>query len=259
MCEPNSTERPVSSNVVRSIASSGAPVVSSSSPASPASAARADRLARAVQRDADGPHHPVQAGGFELCGVAVEEFDGEMVTQPGHRFVVGVPEPFDEPYVRPLGDPERGGDLGGGRFDRVAQHAGGGALAGRLQVVVEAAQLQRSSDLAVQDLGADAPAAYQQTLVDERLDGLADGRPGEPEPARQLDLVAEEAARREPALLDGGFELLRQLEVERDRAGAVDTEPERGGLRRGGLVGRSARLLPLRLLGHVRERSPVRC
>lgn len=106
----------------------------------------------------------------------------------------------------------------------------------------------------MQDLGADAPAAYQQAFVDERLDGLADGGPGESEPARQLDLVAEEAARRESALLDGRFQLLRQLEVERDRAGAVDTELERGGLR-----GRSARLLWFRLLGHVGERSPVRC
>lgn len=106
----------------------------------------------------------------------------------------------------------------------------------------------------MQDLGADAPAAYQQALVDERLDGLADGGPGESEPARQLDLVAEKAARRESALLDGGLQLLRQLEVERDGAGAVHTELERGGP-----VGLPARLLPLRLLGHVGERSPVRC
>ena len=111
----------------------------------------------------------------------------------------------------------------------LTQDLGGGALTGRLQVVVEAAQLQRALDLAVHDLGADAAAAYEQALVDEGLDGLADGGPGQAEPCGELDLVAQQAARGQRPVLDRGLQLLGQLEVERDRAAAVDAELERHG------------------------------
>ena len=111
----------------------------------------------------------------------------------------------------------------------LTQHLGRGALPGRLQVVVEAAQLQRALDLAVHDLGADAAAAHEQALVDEGLDGLADGGPGQPEPSGELDLVAEQAARGQGAVLDRRLQLLGQLEVERDRTAAVDAELERHG------------------------------
>ncbi len=45
------------------------------------------------------------------------------------------------------------------------------------------------------DLGADAPAADQETLVDEGPEGLADGGPGEAEAGGEADLIAEEGAR----------------------------------------------------------------
>lgn len=79
------------------------------------------------------------------------------------------------------------------------------------------------------DLGAHAAAAYEQALVDQGLDGLADGRAGQAEACGQLDLVAQQAARGQLAVLDRGLQLLGQLEVERDRAAAVDAELERHG------------------------------
>ncbi len=79
------------------------------------------------------------------------------------------------------------------------------------------------------DLGAHAPAPHEEALVDEGLDGLADGRPGQPEPRGQLDLVAEQAARGEAAVLDGGLQLLGELEVQRHRGATVHAEVERHG------------------------------
>src|SRR5690606_1111621 len=103
-------------------------------------------------------------------------------------------------------------------------HFGGGALAGRLQVVVEAAEFQRTFDLAVHHLRADPAAADQQALVDERLDGLADGGPGQAEPRGELDLVAQQGAGGQSAVLDGGLQLLGQLEVQRHGGTAVDAQ-----------------------------------
>ena len=136
------------------------------------------------------------------------------------------PQPLHPVHVAALGDTERRGDLGGGRDDGVDEDLGRGALAGRLQVVVEAAELQRALDLAVHDLGADAAAAHEQALVDERLDGLADGGPGQAEPAGELDLVAQQAAGSERSVLDRGLQLLGQLEVQRHRTAPVHTELE---------------------------------
>ncbi len=79
------------------------------------------------------------------------------------------------------------------------------------------------------DLGADTPAPHEQALVDERLDGLADGGPGQAEPRGQLDLVAEQAAGGEGAVLDRRLELLRQLEVQRHGAAAIHAQVQRHG------------------------------
>ena len=114
-----------------------------------------------------------------------------------------------------------------GRHDGVDENPGGGALARGLQVVVQAAQLQGALDLAVHDLGADSPAAYQQALVHEGLDGLAHGGAGQAEPPGQLYLVAQQAAGGECSVLDRGFELLGQLEVERYRTAPVHAEFQR--------------------------------
>ncbi len=152
-----------------------------------------------------------------------------MVDEVRHRLTVREAQPLDAVHVAALGDAERGGDGGGGRQDGVDQDLGRGALAGRLQVVVEAAQLQWALDLAVHHLRADTAAAHEQPLVDEGLDGLADGRPRQTQPCGQLDLVAQQAARGEAAVLDGGLQLLGELEVQRHRGATVHTEVERHG------------------------------
>lgn len=142
---------------------------------------------------------------------------------------MGQTESLDPVDFAALRDGQGGGDLGGRGDGGVEQDAGGRALAGGLQVVVEAAQFQGPFDLAVHDLGAHAAAAYEQALVDQGLDGLADGRAGQAEAGRQLDLVAQQTARGQLAVLDRGLQLLGQLEVERDRTAAVDAELERHG------------------------------
>lgn len=166
-----------------------------------------------------------------------------MVAQQRHRFVVGGPQPLHEVDVGAFRDTEGGGDPGSGGLDPVAQDAGGGALTGRLQIVVQAAQFEGPLDLAVDDLGAHPAASHHQAFVDERLDGLADGGPGQAEPGRELDLVAEETAGGEAALFDGRLQLLRELVVERDRAAAVHTEFEGGGVGDGFGHGRSVALM----------------
>ncbi|ARX87409.1 hypothetical protein SMD44_06890 [Streptomyces alboflavus] len=161
-----------------------------------------------MQRDARGPHQAVEAGGLEALGVERQEPGGDVVPEVRHRLAVGEAQALHQVDLAALGHPEGGGGLGGRGLDDVAQDPGLGPLPGRLQVVVEAAELQRALDLAVHDLGADAPAAHQEALVDEGLDGLADGGPGQAEAAREVDLVAEEAAGRQGAALDRRLQLL---------------------------------------------------
>ena len=197
MCEPNSTARPVSSKVVRSMVSSGAP---SGSPSRSASCgggrAGADGLAGAVQGDPGGAHQPVEAGGLQLPRCPARSSPaGQVVAQVRHRLAVRQPQPLDQRAPRlPSATASAAATSAEAGSTVLTQHPGGGALARRLQVVVEAAQLQGALDLAVHDLGADAAAAHQQALVDERLDGLADGGAGQAEPRGQLDLVAQQAA-----------------------------------------------------------------
>jgi hypothetical protein len=147
----------------------------------------------------------------------------------GHRFAVGEPQPLDAVHLGALGDLEGGGHLGGRGLQHVGEDLGGGTLPGGLEVVVEAAQLQRALDLAVHDLGADASPAHQQSLVDQGLDGLAHRGPGQAEACGEFYLVAQQTARRERPAFDRGLQLLGELEVEGHRTAAVDAEFERRG------------------------------
>ena len=205
--------------------SKGAPARSVSRPASSAvDAARAHRLPGTVQGDARRAHHPVKTGRLQLWCLQSEQPVGEVVAELRHRLVAGEPQPLDVLDRTPLGQRQGGSDTGLGREGVVAQYPGGGPLAGGEQVVIQAAEFERALDLAVHHLGTDATAAHQQPLVHQQLDGLADGGAGEPQAPRELYLVAQQAAGDKPAALDGRLQLLGELEVERDRAGAVHTE-----------------------------------
>ena len=120
-----------------------------------------------MQGDARLAEQPVQAAGGEPAGVEAEQPCREVVGQPGQRFPVAEPQPLQVDHLAALGELEGGGRLGTRRLGDAAQDAGGGAQPGRLQVVVETAQLQRTAQRRVQDLGADAPAADQQSGVDQ--------------------------------------------------------------------------------------------
>jgi hypothetical protein len=106
------------------------------------------------------------------------------------------------------------------------QHLGGGLLPGAAQVVVQAGELDRALDLAVHHLGADAALAYEQALVDEVLDGLADRRPRQAELVGQQDLVVQPGAGHQVSAPDRLGDLLGHLEVERHGAGAIQVDPQ---------------------------------
>ncbi len=75
-------------------------------------------------------------------------------------------------------------------------------------------------------LRAHAPPADEEPLVHQGPQGLADRRPGQPEPPGEVHLVAEQAAGAERTPLDRRRELLGELVVERDGAAAVQREGE---------------------------------
>jgi len=87
-----------------------------------------------------------------------------------------------------------------------------------VQVVEEAGQLDLAAYRRVYHLGAHAPLAHEQPLVDQVLDGVPHRRPGQAEPVGQIDLVLEPRPRRQLTGLDQVLQVLRHLEVERDRA-----------------------------------------
>ncbi len=64
----------------------------------------------------------------------------------------------------------------------------------------------------------------QQPLVDEGLDGLADGGAGQAEAHGEVDLVAQQVARGEDPVLDRRLQLLRELVVQRHRTAPVQGE-----------------------------------
>jgi len=67
----------------------------------------------------------------------------------------------------------------------------GGLLGTARQVVEEARELDPAGHLAVHDLGANAPTAHQQALVDEFLDGPANGGAAESEALAERHLVLQ--------------------------------------------------------------------
>lgn len=230
MWEPNSTARPVSSKVVRCMVSTGAPVSSPSRSPSSALAARAPTDWRALWRVICGPaHQPVQAGGLHALVVEFQQLGGRKL----QRYAIGSPCARRSRSTRwtslPSVTPRAAATSVDAGSTVLTTTWVAGHWPSRLQVVVEAAEFQGALDLAVHDLGADASAPHEEPLVDEGLDGLADRGAGQPEPRGELDLVAEQASRGQDSVFDGGLELLRQLEVQRDRTGAVDAELERHG------------------------------
>ena len=121
-------------------------------------------------------------------------------------------------------DAQRLGDGVGGGPDLQRADLGPRRAAGLREVVVEAGQLHRTAHLRVHDLGADAAAAHQHATLDQVADGLAHGGPGHTEPVGELHLVLQAAADRQLAALDLLLQTGRDLEVQRDRAGSVESD-----------------------------------
>jgi hypothetical protein len=96
------------------------------------------------------------------------------------------------------------------------------SLARRLQVLEQAAQLDRSPYLGLDDGRPDAATPDEQPLIHQVLHRLAHGGTREPQVAGELELVVEAAAGRQLALLDRSLQPQGDLEVQRDGAVAID-------------------------------------
>jgi hypothetical protein len=108
----------------------------------------------------------------------------------------------------------------------VQQHLGRGGAVGQAQVVVEAREFDTAGEAAAHHLGADAPAAHEQPLIHEFLDGAADGRTGDREMLGELEFVLDPRSGSEVSPLDGLLHPPGDLVVEGDRPGAVEVHEE---------------------------------
>ena len=99
-------------------------------------------------------------------------------------------------------------------LDIQGQHRGGRVLPAACQILVQAAQSELPAHLGLDDAGADAPAADEHTLLDQVLHRPAHRRTGQAELLGEQQLVVQPAARGKPAVEDGRFEGLGDLEVQ---------------------------------------------
>jgi hypothetical protein len=195
-----------------------------------------DGLAGNAQRDAGRAEQVVQAVDLEVLGVQGEQARGDVVAQQGQGLAVGVTQAFEHVHLRAGRQAQLGGQFLGERLAGEAEHAGGGHPAGLVQVVEQAGQLDFAAHLGLHHLSADPTLADQQAPVDQVLDGPAHGGAGQAELIGQVNLVLEPRPSGQLTGLDEVLQMLRDLEVERDRA--VPVHPEgRGGVSHGDLSG----------------------
>ena len=186
--------------------------------------ARSDRLLGQPRVDPAGPQQLVQAARLEVRRGQPQQARRDVIKHERERLGLGVPQPLEDIHVGPLGDAQLGRQRVAGRADREAEHLRAGRPPGLGQVVVEAGQLHLAAYLGVHDLGAHPALADQQPAVDEVLDGLAHGLPGQAELVGQIDLVVQSGTRGQVTGLDELLEVLGDLEIEGDRAVPVDLE-----------------------------------
>ncbi len=105
----------------------------------------------------------------------------------------------------------------------------------------------------VYHLGAHAPLADEQPLVDQVLDGLPHRRAGQAELVGQRDLVLQAAAGRHLTGFDHLLQPLCHLEVQRHRAGAVDPDRRGHALHDVSSLGRPSDDLDIMQLRSLRE------
>src|SRR5699024_11494532 len=83
------------------------------------------------------------------------------------------------------------GRLGVAGFEPMGQADGRGRIAGLLEILIEAGEVDRPSYRSLDDLRADPATAHEQSLVDEVLDRLSDRRSGQTDALGHRDLVLQ--------------------------------------------------------------------
>jgi hypothetical protein len=138
------------------------------------------------------------------------------------RCPVGEPQPLHRQHGRADGQQQGRGQLFVGRELGHREHRGGRLTASGQQVVVEAGQCDRPEDARGYHHRAQTTSADNETLIHQPLDRLPDRGPGHPELLGEVKLVVEPLSRFQGPVADRMLEILRDLEVQRNRAVAVE-------------------------------------
>ena len=188
----------------------------------------ADGLPGDPEPDAGRPQDVVEAALLQTGGAELDQAGREVVGHQGERLVLGAAQPPDPDDVGIGWEPQCDRDWFGRRHDPETANGRGRMLAGPVEVVVQAGQLDRAADLRLHHLRPDSALADQHALVDETLDGLPHRRPGQGKLPGEDNLVREPGTGRQRARDDRLLDLLGDLEVEGDRTSAVDRHGEFG-------------------------------
>ena len=181
-------------------------------------------LAGRAHPDARRPEQLIQAVLLQHLDAQVNEGGGQEVVHQRDRLAVGQPDPLQRVHQRPLGQLQRRRDPVAGVGDLDPDDLRGRGPARRGQVVVEAGQLHVAVDAFLGHQGPGAALADHQALVGQVQEGGPHRGPRHAEPLGQLHLVVQPGADLERAGPDGRLVVLRQLEVQRHRAGPVDVD-----------------------------------
>ena len=183
----------------------------------------ADHLLTRVQLDALAAQRLVQARLLQrVFRPAGQQPGRQVVVHDRQRGPVGQPQPLQKEQRGAGGQPQDRGELVVGADLAGGQHRGGRMPAADGQVVVQAGQRHRAEDARRRDHGAQATAPDHQALLDQALHRLPDRGTAHAQAFGQVQLVVQPVARFERPFVDGPLEVLGDLEVQRDRAVAVE-------------------------------------
>ena len=185
-------------------------------------------LGRGVQGDPLAPDQVVEPVVGEVRPAEGGEVLGQVVRHLRDRLASGTPQPHQLEDRAALVDLELLGHCAVGLDGFEGQHLRRGLATRTGQVVVERGELEGPPQLGLDDARTDAASAHDQALVDQVLHGPAHGRSREAHGRREVHLVLDQGADGDGARVDGVLEVLRDLEVERDRAAPVDGESTQG-------------------------------
>jgi hypothetical protein len=191
----------------------------------------AHALGRGRQPDPRRPEQFVQAVLLQHLDAQVNEGGGQEVVHQGDGLAVGHPDPLQRVHQRALGQLQGLSDPVAGVDDLVPDHLRGRGPAGGREVVIQAGQLDVAVNALVGNLSPGAALSDHEALVRQVQERGPHRGTRHAQPLGELHLVLQPRADLERAGPDGRLVVLRQLEVQRHRAGPVDGDRrQRAGL-----------------------------